>query len=248
VVDLNPFLPYIIGGAVGSVLTFVFTTIRDHYRQQHQFRLDIARNRIEVFGTLSNDYLLLASALAEFRQRVVRNLSNDMEKFYFISKFFSHYSKIAEESGGFEFQNRLGEDISTHLVGEIFKIFSSVFEYEVFSEMIDQVTSDDGKIIRYNKFKRKIQEELFSRFQDNILSNQILYDNLTQYSKWLEGILMFEINMGFRYWYKEEPLFELNKEFVNYLLEKKAYNYIKRLKLSNKSKIEKFLYIKGNYY
>ena len=49
---------------------------------------------------LSTDYLLIASALAEFYRYA--NGKDDELKFYLMCKFFYYYTKITEEEGGFE--------------------------------------------------------------------------------------------------------------------------------------------------
>jgi len=246
-VDLNYAVTIVFGAIVGSLATGTFAWYRQHHGQKQQFRLDIIKNRLEVFGKLSTDYILMASALFEFHELAPTGRENDELRFYFICKFFSYYSKIAEEAGGFEFENRQSEDVVTYLVADIMKIFSdSGFGYERFSDMIDLVTSEDGKIMRFNKFKVKNQEDLFSEFQNKIIKENRIRDELMRYSNWLQKIIIFEINMGFRYWYNESPEFDLEEPLIKYLVSRKLEKYLDHL--SYKSKIKKFFSVKRNYY
>lgn len=186
-VDLNPLVPYIIGGIVGSLVTGLFTWTREYFGKKQQFRLDIIKNRLEVFSKLSNDYILLASALHEFHEIALSEEVPNERKFYYTCKFFFYYSKIAEKAGGFEFENRLSEEVVTFLVSEIINVLGqSGFNYEAFSSMIDLVTSNDGKPIRYNKFILRIDNGLLPAFARNVISNQQRYGSLMQYCKWSE--------------------------------------------------------------
>ena len=248
-VDLNPLIPYAIGGVAGSIVTGLFTWVKDHYGKKQQFRLDIIKNRLEVFSKLSNDYILLASALHEFHEIALSDEVPNERKFYYTCKFFFYYSKIAEEAGGFEFENRLSEEVVTFLVSDIINVLSeSGFNYEAFSTMIDLVTSDDGKSIRYNKFIPKIDKNVFSKFESNVISNEQRYGNLMQYCKWLEKIMVFEINRAFRFYYNESPEFESDVLLVKYLILNGFGKYVKRLKSSNKSRVVRFFELKGNNY
>ena len=244
--DLTSLVPYAVGAVVGSIATGLFTTVKDHYGRKQQFRLDVIKNRIEYFGGLSNEYLMIASSLSAFREGESNDIS-DTEKFYFMCKFFYYYSKIAEENGGFEFHYRMAEEIATKLVSDIFKSFGN-FDYEIFSNMIDYVTGENNKVIRFNKFEVRIEDRALKEFQDKILKERLNLKNLLRYCRWLEEILMFEINTGFRYYYGEEPNFELYDRFINYLIEHKAEDYIHRLKSSNKNRIFKYFQLRGNYY
>jgi len=246
VIDLNAVSLLASGGVIGALIASLIAWTREYYKTEHQFRLDVRRNRIEAFSKLSTDYLLLALALAEFHKWTSKD-SKDKVKFYFICKFFFYYSKIAEDAGGFEFENRQSEDVMTSLVGGIFNVFKD-FDYDVFSDMIDLVTSPDGKIIRYNKFKTKIDTSLFSDFVSKIIKNKNNYSELIKYSNWLEQIMLFEINTGFRLWYNEKPTIEVEEPLKKYLIENQYERYIHRFVLSDKGRIKKFFYTKGNYF
>jgi hypothetical protein len=232
---------------IGAIIGALIAWARDHYKIERQFRFDIIKNRLEVFGKLSNEYILLASALREFHLLVSENSQDDERKFYFICKFYYFYAKIAEEAGGFEFENRQSEEVATYLVDDIIQLFSN-FNYGALSQMIDLVSSDEGKTIRFNKFKVKIDANLFSEFQKKIISEKSKLSKLAQYSKWLEEIIIFEINRAFRYWYNENPSFTFDEKLLKYLIDKNEETYIDRLILSDKSKLRKFFRVKRNYY
>jgi len=247
VVDLNAILPYVIGAVVGAIVTGLIAWAIEHHKIERQFRLDIIKNRLEVFGKLSNDYILLASALHEFQEIASSTTVPNERKFYYICKFFFYYSRISEEAGGFEFENRLSEEVMTFLVADIINVLNE-FNYESFSDMIDLVSSDDNKMIRFNKFKVNLNKKLFSEFENKIILNQQKHNELIQYCRWLEKIMIFEINRAFRFYYNESPTFELDERLVNYLIDNNLQKYTERLKLSNKSGVVRFFHLKGNYY
>ena len=241
--DVNILSALGIGAIIGSVITGLIAWAREHSKIERQFQLDIIKNRLKVITKLSTDYLLIASALAEFYRYV--DEKDDELKFYLICKFFYYYTKITEEEGGFEFDNRPSEDAVAELVTEFFDQFEGL-GYEVFSDMADQV-SKNGKILHYNEFKKNISQTLFQKFL------KIIYDtrkvsNLKKYAIWMAQIILFETNSVYSLWYNEHPRFPFDETLIKYLTDKNFKSYAERLTVSRKSKLSKIFYIKGNYF
>ena len=242
-VDLTEILSIVSSLGVGTVIGAVIVYAKEHHKIERQFRLDIIKNRIKVITKLSTEYLLIGSALSEFYK--VASKEDDELKFYFICKFFYYYTKITEEEGGFEFDNRPSENVITQLIVDFFKVFDSL-GYEIFSEMADQVTKDE-KVLHYNEFKQNISKPIFQKFL-KIISDITKLEKLKKYSLWMAEIILFETNSVYRHWYNENPKFSVDPSLISYLANKNFVEYLQRITLSNKSRLGKAFHIKGNYF
>lgn len=231
---------------IGGLVARLVQWLGQRSNQNRQLFLDIAKHKFESIHKASNEYMLMASALAGFLDLVSKKNERNEEKFYYICKFFYHHQNIAY-SGGFELENREGEEVITLLISDIFKLFE-VLNFEEISNMSDLVLDEKYKLLRFNKFKTKELNPHFQNFVENILNDDNNSKNLETYSKWLIGVLMFEINTAYRLWYKDSPKFPPDEDLTKYLVKNKHVKYVERLILSNKSKMGKIFYIQGNYF
>lgn len=214
--------------------------------QKHQLFLDIAKHKFESIHKASNEYMLMASALAGFLDLVSKKDERNAEKFYYISKFFYHHQNIAY-SGGFELENRDGEEVVTLLIGEIFKVFD-VLHFEEISNMSDLVLDEKSNLLRFNKFRTRELNPHFKNFVEEILNDHNNSKNLETYCRWLIRVLMFEINTAYRQWYKDSPKFPRDNDLFKYLIKNEFANYVNRLIISNLDPFEKLFHTKRKYF
>jgi hypothetical protein len=99
---------------IGGLVARLIQWLGQRSNQNHQLFLDIAKHKFESIHRASNEYMLMASALAGFLNLVSKNNERNNEKFYYICKFFYHHQNIAY-SGGFELEKREGKKFTNSI-------------------------------------------------------------------------------------------------------------------------------------